>query len=205
MPNAPTSGARGEFAMVNRLILCGGCGTKNRVPAGRHGTPQCGTCGKVLAVPGSKQGRGPFGITALTCLIVGGLLFGGYLWLNDQKTSSLAATEHVSEKPLRTSRPVQPASPVFDAPSIHASAGIMQRPSSPGVAPLGITTAVGNDYYVKLVDMADRPVMTIYVEGGRYFETEVPLGKFEMRYATGSTREKPNSLATVRMKSSSAL
>jgi hypothetical protein len=35
--------------------------------------------------------------------------------------------------------------------------------------------------------MAGRTVMTMYVEGGRYFETEVPLGSYEMRYASGKT------------------
>jgi hypothetical protein len=29
--------------------------------------------------------------------------------------------------------------------------------------------------------MAERTVMTMYVEGGRYFETMVPLGTYEMR------------------------
>jgi hypothetical protein len=44
--------------------------------------------------------------------------------------------------------------PVFNAAPVHASAGILQWPSNSGVAPLGIQTRPGNDYYVKLVDMA---------------------------------------------------
>jgi len=37
--------------MGERLILCSGCGTKNRIGTGR-GQPKCGSCGKPLAVPG---------------------------------------------------------------------------------------------------------------------------------------------------------
>jgi hypothetical protein len=36
--------------------------------------------------------------------------------------------------------------------------------------------------------------MTMYVEGGRYFETTVPLGIYEMRYAYGKTWYGPTHL-----------
>lgn len=57
------------------------------------------------------------------------------------------------------------------------------------IAPFRITTGTGQDnYFIKLVDANTKsPVMTIYVHGGRTFETKVPLGTYGLRYATGRT------------------
>jgi hypothetical protein len=57
------------------------------------------------------------------------------------------------------------------------------------IAPFRITTSAGQDnYYIKLVDAnTDSPIMTIYVRGGRTYETDVPLGTYRLRYATGRT------------------
>lgn len=57
------------------------------------------------------------------------------------------------------------------------------------IAPFRVTTSSGPDsYFIKLVDAnTDNPVMTIYVLGGRTFETHVPLGTYNLRYATGQT------------------
>jgi hypothetical protein len=38
--------------MAERLILCSGCGAKNRIAPGKPGQPKCGSCGKQLTVPG---------------------------------------------------------------------------------------------------------------------------------------------------------
>ncbi len=35
--------------MAERLILCGDCGSKNRIGQGK-GRPSCGDCGKILQV-----------------------------------------------------------------------------------------------------------------------------------------------------------
>jgi hypothetical protein len=171
--------------MAERLILCSGCGAKNRISAGKYGQPKCGGCGKPLAVPGYPKCGGGFFSKPLTWLAVGGLVLGGYFLMEERKGSSSGATGYASTDSSHSSTPSRPARPVFNAAPVPASAGVMQRPSEPGVAPLGIKTRSGNDYYVKLVDMAGRTVMTMYVEGGRYFETEVPLGTYEMRYASG--------------------
>lgn len=165
--------------MAERLILCSGCGAKNRIPQDRRGQPKCGSCGKPLSVPGYSARRGFFK-KALIFLIVGGLIVGGYYFVEEYKGLSSTTT---NTKLLRSFDPVQKSD--FNAPRVPVSAGVMQRPSNAGVAPLAISTHAGNDYYVKLVDLGGRVVMTMYVEGGRYFETSVPLGTYEMRYASG--------------------
>jgi hypothetical protein len=123
--------------MAERLILCSGCGAKNRISPDKYGQPKCGSCGKLLAIPGYPKGGRGFSSKPLTWLAVGGLVLGGYFWMEERKGTSSKHSE-----------------PVFNAAPVHASAGILQWPSNSGVAPLGIQTRPGNDYYVKLVDMA---------------------------------------------------
>ena len=173
--------------MAERLILCSRCGAKNRVPPGKHGQPKCGRCGKPLAVPGYPDGAHGLFKKPLTWLVVGGLVFGGYFWMEERKDSSSGATGYASNDSFNSSKPSKPEKPVFNAAPVPVSAGVMRWPLSKGVAPLAIKTRAGSNYYVKLVDMAERTVMTMYVEGGRYFETDVPLGTYEIRYATGKT------------------
>jgi hypothetical protein len=55
-------------------------------------------------------------------------------------------------------------------------------------APLEIISSAGQDYFVKLVDAATgQDAVTAYVYGGQRIEIEIPLGKYRMRYASGST------------------
>lgn len=55
------------------------------------------------------------------------------------------------------------------------------------IAPFRVTTSAGPDnYFIKLVDAdTGSPVMTIYVDGGTTYETNVPVGTYQIRYATG--------------------
>ncbi len=54
------------------------------------------------------------------------------------------------------------------------------------IAPLAIRTSPGENYFVKLVDaVRGTPVMYMMIEGGRPFETLVPLGMYRIRYAAG--------------------
>lgn len=55
-----------------------------------------------------------------------------------------------------------------------------------GLAPLVLITGGGSDYFVKLVDPASgRDLFGLYVRGGQRIEVPVPLGSYEMRYASG--------------------
>lgn len=170
--------------MAERLILCSLCGAKNRILPNGIGQPKCGSCGKELVVPSYQLGRPKLFKKPLTWLVIAGIVFGGYLWLQEQKSSRLRTTGDSYTDTLYTPKSAKPS---FDVPSVPASHGVLQWPSTPGVSPLGIKTQYGNDYYVKLVDMGGRTIMTMYIEGGRYFEGKVPLGTFEMRYASGKT------------------
>jgi len=54
------------------------------------------------------------------------------------------------------------------------------------LAPFSIHTAEGSNYFIKLVDRnTGAEVMTVFVRGGEWVETKVPLGNYEFRYASG--------------------
>jgi len=55
-----------------------------------------------------------------------------------------------------------------------------------GIAPFEIVTSPGANYFVKLVDfLSDEGTVGIFVRGGQRIEVNVPLGLYEMRYASG--------------------
>lgn len=68
---------------------------------------------------------------------------------------------------------------------VRISTGIIKWPQS-AIAPLEIKTTTGFNYFIKLIDSNGRSAMTMYIKGGENFQTKVPLGTFEVRYATGT-------------------
>lgn len=75
----------------------------------------------------------------------------------------------------------------FSELPVPISPGIIIGPKTQAVAPLGIRTSAGSNYYIKLVNHSGEPQMTFFVRGGQYFETLVPLGTYQLRYASGKT------------------
>ena len=69
------------------------------------------------------------------------------------------------------------------------STGIFQTfTDRPRLAPLTISTPAGDEaYFVKLVDsQTNARLMTLFIPGGATFETKVPLGSIQIRYAVGT-------------------
>jgi hypothetical protein len=59
---------------------------------------------------------------------------------------------------------------------------------SPRVAPLKINTSGQSNYLVKLEDaITGQPYISFFLYGGVSFETDVPIGEFIFKYASGST------------------
>jgi hypothetical protein len=84
------------------------------------------------------------------------------------------------------------------APAAPAEVTLVPEAVTPGLlfdwtggealAPLSIVTSPGRDYYVKLVYAGTNDAaIGIYVQGGVTSEITVPLGSYEMRYASGTT------------------
>ncbi len=56
------------------------------------------------------------------------------------------------------------------------------------IATFAVETVAGNDYLVKLVNMSDpKDQVVIYVRGGDTYSIKVPLGRYHVRAATGTT------------------
>jgi hypothetical protein len=55
------------------------------------------------------------------------------------------------------------------------------------VAPLKIVTVQGRYYFVKVVDWSSKRLLfTAFIHGGEPFEVTVPVGSYEIRYASGT-------------------
>jgi len=57
-----------------------------------------------------------------------------------------------------------------------------------GVAPLEVKTRLGGNYYIKVVDWTTKAeILTAFIRGGQPFETTLPVGSYEIKYAAGQT------------------
>lgn len=58
----------------------------------------------------------------------------------------------------------------------------------PAIAPLEIRSQSGSDYFVKVTNQyTGDDISTIYIRGGDTVSIEVPLGTYEIKYASGET------------------
>jgi hypothetical protein len=181
--------------MAERFILCSNCGTKNRVPDKKVGRPICGNCQKQLSV--GRFGDNNINIGNILLLVCGiGLAAFFYVRSEPGRHRQVASptsdvvqleVDPVFSSPGSTKKPklksiVQPeVQPVFISP------GVIKKPKQKPVAPFGIVSSTGSNYYIKLVNLGGKTVMTAFVQGGQYFETLVPLGSYELKYAAGTT------------------
>ena len=91
----------------------------------------------------------------------------------------------MQEVPEQELEQVKPLPSVPRPPSGIYSANFNGEQS---VAPLEIRTQSGSDYYVKVVDSYNESnTLAIYIRGGETVEVEVPLGNYEIRYASATS------------------
>lgn len=87
------------------------------------------------------------------------------------------------EIPIRENKPAEALPTVKKPPS-----GIYNQNfnGQQAIAPLEIKTNSGSDYYVKVVNATNNEnTLAIYIHGGETVEVEVPLGSYEIKYASG--------------------
>jgi hypothetical protein len=78
--------------------------------------------------------------------------------------------------------------PSYPEQSMPYSGAIRTWTSAERIAPFEIKAAPGRHHVVKLVNAYTRaPVLTVFVRGGTTVQVEVPLGTYEVRYASGET------------------
>lgn len=161
---------------AERIILCLSCGQQNRLKADRRfPLARCARCGEALAPPQNRlHAHGWF---FLLLLMAAGVL------------GSVIYAHNLSSTPPRArAGPERLEERTFSAPPIAISTGVAWiRTSKERIAPLEIRTSYGNDYFIKLVNASNKHAeIGMYIEGGRTFTTDVPLGTYELRYCAGS-------------------
>jgi len=97
-----------------------------------------------------------------------------------QKSKASGSTLQNINEPLRK--------PTFNEPKLALPAtGFVKRHTDKSAeAPLQIKTSAGANYLVRLEDLASgKNAMEVFVRGGTTVEIEVPLGTYQLKYASG--------------------
>jgi hypothetical protein len=107
-------------------------------------------------------------------------------------TSNSSPARTVPTSPSLLTRPAPltliPTPTPFDQPAkpLPNSGAFWTFTSQARIAPLKITTQSGSRYYIKLIDARNKArVIAIFVDGAQTIQVDVPLGTFELRYASG--------------------
>lgn len=108
---------------------------------------------------------------------------------SESNTDYQADTPDIAVQQFESELPTLVAEPIKSMPSVpRPLSGTYNEnfDEQQAIAPLEIRTDAGADYYVKVVNTAnDIDTLTIYIRGGETIEVEVPLGNYEIRYASG--------------------
>lgn len=164
------------FKAKKREMRCPNCGTLNRVAAySFRRVPECGKChAKLPESPGIRLLRGLYTVPRIVWVGVpiAIVLFAAMQWQKERPR----VAQQGSAGPT-CSAVVQPRNGLWQ------SFSFAKRP-----AQLTIATAIGANYFIRLVDAASgKPVMVFFASGGSTIDAAVPLGLFRIKYAAGKT------------------
>ncbi len=171
------------------FVICTGCGTTNRIPSQTaRGRPICGACRMPLLSQDYSPPANPFlqrlvrFLRQYYCWFILLTIITAAIWNNNKPPS----THSSSIKPKTYSTPT-PA-PTFNKPKLPLPAnGFLQVfTTREAVAPFEIKSDYDSNYLVKLVDSNNSStVITVFVHGGLTATVDVPLGTYDVRYASG--------------------
>jgi len=137
--------------------------------------------------------------------IIGVIILLQLVPLINSRTQSISSTSHApspssptsSKPPSRTDDQSTPAgtlqskpTPQFSLPAVTPpkNGELVVKANYTLVAPFEIRSQVGDNYLLKLTDVATgEDAMTVFVKGGQTVTTRAPLGRFVVKYASGST------------------
>ncbi len=167
---------------MSKTVVCPNCFQKNIVPDNVNNyLPSCRKCNENLSLvkSGNKKNHGSWFdniVLAIRLVALGVAVwylstsgFLGYI-------SSLIKDESETSK---VNVVLQEMPPLMNGTiDLYAN--------QPRVAPLEIETSGSGYYFVKLVKTGtDQIVMTIFIHAGQNITTEVPLGSYDIKYASG--------------------
>jgi hypothetical protein len=169
-----------------RLIQCISCGTQNRIQGFSYsGTPICGKCRLPLRKTASVRavrGAIKYGYwMALGAIVIGAII--SINFKSPPKAESIV--KKIESSNIKSTVPIIPR----HQPVIVDQGVYRLYTDAELVAPLSIVTPRGpENYYIKLVDVSSgSPAISFFIFGGQSFETDVPLGTYRVKYATGVT------------------
>lgn len=110
-------------------------------------------------------------------ILLGVFVFMGYSFVNTKPTSNSSIEPSVETNISKLDEPQQPIQ----------NSGVIASDYSDGVAPFTIRTRDdGAHFYIKLVEISSSRVVGVYfVRAGESVELQVPLGNYELKYASG--------------------
>jgi len=161
---------------MEKIIECPNCGQKNRINDEDISEAKCAKCWKIIyknqkELEKERKAEHPtsYGWIFWLIAIVGFIIF-----------------VNLQDSPLdkQQSKP----KPTFTQPeqTLPYSGEIRSFTSQERVAPFTVETSYGSNYVVKLKDYYTKEaVMTIFVKGGDTIKTDVPIGTYEVTYASG--------------------
>lgn len=172
---------------MSKIIQCPNCGQKNKINESSNTSKAiCAKCWTKLIAPKKtvqapplpkepyvpsqnteKSEDSDFNYSWIWLLLVG-----GFIWWVMAQNSSSSKSEKVTQSYPEITMPYNGSTQIYT--------------NSERIAPLTIETSLGSNYLVKLVSKySGETVMTIFVVGGNTVSTDVPLGSYEIKYATG--------------------
>jgi hypothetical protein len=164
--------------LEKREIACTSCKALNRIGSyGITSIPQCGKCRAVL--PETKIRKAIRTIFQLRrfagiAVVAGVIALTG--WNLPQKETASVSVNRKEAIPASCIALKRPKTGVYRNYDLSAEL----------VAPFEIHTAAGANYFIKLEDSATHlPIQTFFIRGGQTMESNVPLGQFILKYATG--------------------
>jgi hypothetical protein len=165
--------------MAMREVRCGACGTLNRVPSySIRRIPQCGKCHTIL--PETSLIRVARKLVAIPRVVLIGvpavLLIG---WI--------VATQPAPVASRSTATPQAATCMPGPTATIQGIYRVYDTRDQPRLTQWTINAGAGADYFIKLVDASiGLPKVSYLVRGGSTVTTDVPVGVFTVKHASGA-------------------
>jgi hypothetical protein len=171
--------------MAKREVRCGACSTLNRMSdySIRH-VPNCGKCGADLPEPAATKAlRKVYVLRFPITLIAFFGVFAWALWLTAESGTSAVPRPPPKALPQRIA--CVPVEPYTIGEAIYR---VYETQDRPRLTKWTISAGAGANYFVKLFDLTTGlPKVSYFVAGGSAPTTDVPVGTYVVKYASGRT------------------
>lgn len=126
-------------------------------------------------------------IYAASVLVCAASLFGA-ISANEQLTRKQWIRHDMPTEYTPETSPQRVSKPSYPEQELPYSGSVLTFTADERIAPFEIKAAEGSHYLLKLVNISDNtPVLTVFVQSGSTVNIDVPLGAYELRYASGET------------------